>query len=229
MLKVKGTVSDHSVNPVIVSINGSKYFIRTSSGNFSRSFPISSGKNNIEVIATNQSGTYSASKIVYGKVPAVPLKVILTSDTDGVYTDLHIYEAAAEGASEGSFGAHVYWSRTSSPTGGKFYLNADGGSYDQPGYGPYLYTHRAPPMGIYRIDANYWPSGDKAHTKANLDIILFAGSPNEMRRTVQYPLIKSGETKVLAYIKIEKNQVGHIYAPTSDKVIDRKVWPLWVE
>ena len=41
MLKVEGTVSDASVNPVTVSINGDRYLMRTFNGRFSREFPAS--------------------------------------------------------------------------------------------------------------------------------------------------------------------------------------------
>src|SRR5256885_36267 len=40
--------------------------------------------------------------------------------------------------------AHVFWANTASPSGGTFFLNEQGGDFDQPGYGPYLYIHGAP-------------------------------------------------------------------------------------
>lgn len=221
MIKVSGRISDSTLSPVTVSINGDKYFLETNSGRFSRSFPVTKGKNSITVIGANKSGTYQKEKTIYAEIEPLPMMVVLTSDTDGVYTDLHIYEPTDDSESPDE---HVYWADTSSKSGGKFYLNEQNGSYDKPGYGPYLYTHRSPPIGYYRIDANYWPSGDKAHTVANLNIVLFGGTTNELRRVVKYPLVKPGETKTLAWIKIEKNNVGHIYSPVTDINPNPDIW-----
>src|SRR5262245_3560096 len=50
MLKLEGTISDTSIDPVVVSINGDRYLMRTFSGRFSRKFPAASGKNIITVM-----------------------------------------------------------------------------------------------------------------------------------------------------------------------------------
>src|SRR5437868_14947964 len=44
MLTVAGTVSDHTINPVVVSINGDRYLLRTFDGQFKRDFPAAAGK-----------------------------------------------------------------------------------------------------------------------------------------------------------------------------------------
>ncbi|MCC7404918.1 MAG: hypothetical protein IT288_11030 [Bdellovibrionales bacterium] len=233
MVSVKGRVSDATVNPVTISINGDRYLIRTVNGEFSRKFPVTSGKNVISVQAANKAGTFNFAKTFFAKVEPVPLVTVLTSDTDNVYTDLHIYEPSADltdpvKQSENKT-EHVFWAQTQSQTGGNFYLNEQAGSYDQPGYGPYLYTHRSPPLGIYRIDANYWPSGDKAHVVATLNVVLFGGTSKEVRKTVRNPLVMPGETVTMAFVRIDKNQVGYIFAPTMDpKPRDESVWPKWV-
>src|SRR4030095_2322985 len=112
-----------------------------------------SGKNAITVEGTNQSGRTQVERTVYAQVPPAAILLVLTSDTDGIYTDLHVYEPKPnlkDPVTESqSATAHVFWADTSSPSGGKFYLNEQGGDYDQPGYGPYLYTHTSPPIGIY--------------------------------------------------------------------------------
>jgi uncharacterized protein YfaP (DUF2135 family) len=204
MISIEGTVSDPTVDPVILSVNGDRYLLRTVSGRFSRTFPAAAGKNVVTVMATNRGGTGSAQASCFAQIPPVPLKAVLTSDTDGVYTDLHIYEPAAGdvvgGAIELKRMAHVYWAQTGSPSGGTFYLNEQGGDFDQPGYGPYLYIHRAPPRGIFAIAANYWPSGDRAHTVATLNLTLFEGTPQEQRRRILIPLATPGTTRVLAWI-----------------------------
>ena len=92
MLKVEGSVSDPTIDPVVLSINGDRYLMRTFNGRFQRKFPAASGKNIVTVMATNQGGTTRAQATSYAQIPPVPLKFILTSDTEGVYTDLHIYE-----------------------------------------------------------------------------------------------------------------------------------------
>ena len=76
----------------------------------------------------------------------------------------------------------------------RFYASGreQGGDFDQPAYGPYLYIHRAPPKGVYLVATNYWPSGDKAHTVATLNLALFEGTPNEVRRMVRVPLATPG-------------------------------------
>ena len=227
MVLVKGSVSDTTIDPVVISINGDRYLLRTNNGAFERKFPAAAGRNVVTVMGTNKAGTVQAQASCFANVPPVPLKVVLTSDTDGVYTDLHIYEPTAasvirDASVAGDAGevdikkmAHVYWANTASPSGGTFFLNTQGGSFDQPGYGPYLYIHRAPPQGVFVIATNYWPGGDKAHTLAMLDLTLFEGTANETRRKVRLPLATPGTTKVLAWIRVAKAG-AQIYVPGQD-------------
>lgn len=233
MAEISGKVSDPTINPIIVSINGDRYFIRNFAGEFSRKFPMVPGKNSIIVQASNIGGTTEVARTIYAKVANAPMVLILSSDTDGIYTDLHVYEplpyAQDPFADPKQNTHHVYWASTESPSGGRFYLNHQGGSFDEPGYGPYLYTHRAPPLGIYKIDANYWPSGDKAHAVAGLNIVLFGGTKQEIRKSVKAPLIMPGETLTLAWIKMDKNEQASIYIPSIDpKPQTNKTWPQWV-
>lgn len=229
MLLVEGTISDSTVDPVVLSINGARYLLRTSNGRFSRKFPAASGKNVVTVMATNKGGTATAQAASYAQIPPVGLKAILTSDTDGVYTDLHIYEPTKDSMAGGQLDAHkmahVYWANTASPSGGTFYLNEQNGDFDQPGYGPYLYVHRAPPKGVFLIATNYWPSGDKAHTLANLDLTLFEGTPNEIHRTVRVPLATPGTTQPLAWVNVVDSGKALIYVPSQDPVPTDAVWP----
>jgi uncharacterized protein YfaP (DUF2135 family) len=229
MLKVEGRVSDTSIDPVTVSINGDRYLMRTRAGAFSREFPAATGKNVVTVLATNQAGTARAQATTFAQIPPVPMKVVLTSDTDGVYTDLHLYEptdtSEAGGELDAAKMAHVFWANTSSPSGGTFFLNEQAGDYDQPGYGPYLYVHRAPPKGTYLIAANYWPSGDKAHTLATLNISLFEGTPNEIRKTVKIPLATPGSTRVLAWVYVLGGGRALVYVPTADPKPTDERWP----
>ena len=136
-----------------------------------------------------------ASTTVDAVINPIPLKIVLTSDTDGVYTDLHIYEPDA---------SHVYWANTRSPSGGLFFLNKQEGSFDAPGYGPYLYLHPAPPIGVFRVDVNYWPGSAIQHSLANLDVITDEGLPSESRKRIRRPLARPGETQTLAYIVIRE-------------------------
>jgi uncharacterized protein YfaP (DUF2135 family) len=221
MIAVEGSVSDPTVDPITLSINGDRYLLRTSNGRFSRKFPAAAGKNVIVAVATNKGGAGEAQVTCYAQVPPVPLKVVLTSDTDGVYTDLHIYEPTAtsvgpDGKLDPKQMAHVYWANTASPTGGTFYLNEQGGDFDQPGYGPYLYVHRAPPKGVFLVATNYWPSGDKAHTVATLNLTLFEGTPAETKRVVRVPLATRGTTRVLAWVNILGEGRADIYVPGQD-------------
>jgi uncharacterized protein YfaP (DUF2135 family) len=228
MLLVAGTVSDPTIDPVTVSINGDRYLLRTAEGRFSRSFPAAAGKNVVTVIATNKGGTSTGQVTTYAQVPPVPLKAVLTSDTDGVYTDLHIYEPTDTSVTGGNVDiqkmAHVYWANTESPSGGTFFLNEQGGDYDQPGYGPYLYIHRAPPRGLYLITTNYWPSGDKAHTQANLDIVVDEGTAKETKRTVKIPLATPGTTRALAWVMLTEAG-SSIYVPMTDPPPRSSEWP----
>lgn len=221
MVEVAGTVSDPTVDPITISINGDRYLLRTNNGRFSRKFPAASGKTVVIAMATNLGGTGTAQVTTYAQISPVPLRAVLTSDTDGVYTDLHIYEPTndsvdAEGKLVLGKMAHVYWANTSSPSGGTFYLNEQGGDFDQPGYGPYLYVHRAPPTGVYLIATNYWPSGDKAHTVGTLNLTLFEGTPSESRRVVKVPLATRGTTKVLAWINVFGSGRAQVYVPGQD-------------
>ncbi len=223
MIAVEGSVSDPTVDPVTLSINGDRYLLRTSGGRFSRKFPAAAGKNVVVATATNRGGTGEAQVACYAQVPSAPLKVVLTSDTDGVYTDLHVYEPTA--SSIGLDGklvlkqmAHVYWAQTASPTGGTFYLNEQGGSFDEPGYGPYLYVHRAPPRGVFLIATNYWPSGDKSHTVASLNLTLFEGTPAETKRVVRVPLATPGTTRVLAWVNVLGEGRADVHVPGQDSL-----------
>lgn len=229
MMLIEGTVSDTTIDPVVVSINGDRYLMRTYRGRFSRKFPAASGKNIVTVMATNQAGTARTQATSYAQIPPVPFKVVLTSDTDGVYTDLHLYEpteASAEGDTlDVQKMAHVYWADTASPSGGTFFLNSQGGDFDQPAYGPYLYIHRAPPKGVYLVATNYWPSGDKAHTVATLNLSLFEGTPNEIRRMVRIPLATPGTTRVLAWVNVLGAGQAEVYVPSQDPRPKHAAWP----
>jgi uncharacterized protein YfaP (DUF2135 family) len=221
MIAVEGSVSDPTVDPIALSINGDRYLLRTTGGRFSRKFPAAAGKNVVVASATNQGGTGEAQVTCFAQVPPVPLKVVLTSDTDGVYTDLHVYEPTATSlGADGQLAlkamAHVYWANTASPSGGTFYLNDQGGNFDQPGYGPYLYVHRAPPQGVFLIATNYWPSGDKAHTLGTLNLTLFEGTPAETRRLVRVPLATPGTTRVLAWVNVLGAGRADVFVPGQD-------------
>jgi uncharacterized protein YfaT (DUF1175 family)/uncharacterized protein YfaP (DUF2135 family) len=208
MLSVAGQCSDATVDPIVASINGVRYYIRVQDGAFSRKFPAARGQNTVRVECSNKGGTVHETRTITGVMSPVRLKVVLTSDTDGVYTDLHMYEPD---------GRHVYWAATNSPSGGLFFLNQQGDSYDQPGYGPYLYVHPAPPVGVFRIDTNYWPGGAVQHTLASLDLISDEGLPTESRRRVKKPLARPGETQTLAYLVVRPNGLPTvIYVPGQD-------------
>lgn len=207
-LDISGTCSDPTCDPIVININGVRYYIRSSQGAFSRKFPAAKGKNNIIVECSNKAGVARASTTVDAVINPIPLKIVLTSDTDGVYTDLHIYEPDA---------SHVYWANTRSPSGGLFFLNKQEGSFDAPGYGPYLYLHPAPPIGVFRVDVNYWPGSAIQHSLANLDVITDEGLPSESRKRIRRPLARPGETQTLAYIVIRgNNQPPGIFVPRQD-------------
>jgi uncharacterized protein len=207
-ITVAGTCSDPSADPIVVNINGVRYYIRSSNGSFSRAFPAAKGRNTVIAECANSAGAGKDSTTVDANIAPIPLKVVLTSDTDSVYTDLHIYEPDY---------THVYWADTNSPSGGIFFLNSDGENFDKAGYGPYLYAHPAPSIGVFRIDTNYWPGGAVQHTLANLDIILDEGLPSETRRRVQKPLARPGETQTLAYVVIQGNRLpAKIFVPGQD-------------
>lgn len=228
MMKIEGSVSDPTVDPITLSINGDRYLLRTRNGRFSRKFPAAAGKNVVVATATNQGGTGEAQVTCFAQIPPVPLKVVLTSDTDGVYTDLHVYEptdasVGPDGRLELKRMAHVYWANTSSPSGGTFFLNEQGGDFDQPGYGPYLYVHRAPPKGVFLIVTNYWPSGDRAHTLGTLNLTLFEGTPAETKRLVQIPLATPGTTRVLAWVNVLGEGRADVFVPGQDAL--GGAWP----
>lgn len=235
MLKVEGSVSDASVDPIVISINGDRYLMRTFGGRFSRKFPAASGKNVVKVSATNKGGTTTTEATVTVQAPSVPFKTVLTSDMDNVYTDLHIWEPSdtsqaqldKDGTLDVAKMAHVFWANTSSPSGGTFYLNEQGGDFDQPGYGPYLYIHRAPPSGLYLVATNYWPSGDKPHTLANLSLTLFEGTAQEVKRNIKVPLGTPGTTRVLAWVLVQAGNRAQVWVPSQERapVLDGKLWP----
>lgn len=235
MLKIEGSVSDTTVDPIVISINGDRYLLRTFGGRFSRKFPASNGKNVVKVSATNKGGTTTTEATVTVQAPPVPFKTVLTSDMDGVYTDLHIWEptdtSQAQLDKDGTLDvgklAHVFWANTSSPSGGTFFLNEQGGDFDQPGYGPYLYIHRAPPAGLYLVATNYWPSGDKPHTLSNLALTLFEGTAQEIKRNIKVPLGTPGTTRVLAWVLVQPGSRAQIWVPSQERppVLDGKLWP----
>jgi uncharacterized protein len=207
-LQISGSCSDPTADPIVVNINGVRYYIRSSQGAFSRKFPAAKGKNLVIAECANKAGVARATAAVEAMINPIPLKIVVTSDTDSTYTDLHIYEPDK---------THVYWAKTNSPSGGIFFLNTEEGSFDKAGYGPYLYVHPAPPAGVFQVDVNYWPGGAIQHTLANLDIITDEGLPSESRRRVSKPLARPGETQTLAYIVIKgNNQPPQIFVPGQD-------------
>jgi uncharacterized protein len=207
-LEVAGTCSDPTADPLVVDINGVRYYVRSSQGSFSRKFPASKGKNTVIVECANKAGVTRASSTVEAMIRPVGLKVILTGDVDSAYTDLHIYEPDK---------THVYWAKTDSPSGAIFFLNSQGDSFDLAGYGPYLYVHPAPPIGVFRVDVNYWPGGAIQHTLANCDIITDEGLPSENRKRIRKPLARPGETQTLAYVVIRGDkQPPGIFVPDQD-------------
>lgn len=208
MIRVAGKCSDATSNPITININGSRYFARAIDGAFDRNFPSAQGSNQVAVSCENQGGLRTVSRNVFAAVSAIRLKVILSSDTDGVYTDLHVYEPD---------GKHVFWAETRSPSGGLFFLNAQNGAFDQPGYGPYLYVHPSPPIGLYKFVANYWPGGARQHTLASFEIIIDEGLATEQRRRIAYPLAKPGENHTMAYVAIRDAGLPPlIYVPDQD-------------
>jgi uncharacterized protein len=211
-LEIAGNCSDPTADPMVVNINGVRYYIRTAEGAFSRKFPAARGKNTVTVECANQAGVARATATVEAVINPIPLKVVLTSDTDSTYTDLHLYEPDT---------THVYWAKTHSSSGGIFFLNDQDGSFDRAGYGPYLYVHPAPPVGVFQIDANYWPGGAVQHTLATLDIITDEGLASESRRRISRPLARPGETQTLAYVVIRgNNQPPQIFVPGQDATSD---------
>lgn len=208
MLKIEGSCSDKTADPIYININGARYYTRNQNGNFSRSFPASKGKNNILIECKNKAGSTFIKRTIEAKIPSVGLKIILTNDTDGAYTDLHIYEPDT---------THVYWLNTESESGGKFFLNREGDSFDQPGFGPYIYQNIKPLIGTYRIDANYWPGGAVQHTLGHLTIITNEGLSTQTKRDIYKPLAKPGETATLAYVTFKgNNQQPEIFVPNQD-------------
>ncbi len=209
MVRVQGSCSDSTANPIYININGSRYYTRNQEGKFSRSFPAAKGKNTVIVECKNKAGTASLKRTFDALIPSIGLKVILSNDTDGAYTDLHVYEPD---------GTHVYWLHTESASGGKLFLNNEGGSFDQPGYGPYIYQNVKPLVGIYKIDANYWPGGAVQHTLGRLTVIVNEGTANEIKKDIEKPLAKPGETATIAYIVFKgNNQQPEIILPNKNK------------
>jgi len=201
-IEVAGNCSDPTADPIEVNINGTRYFVRTRAGAFSRRFPAAPGVNAVRVECRNKAGVGRASATVDAVIPPIPLKIVLTSDTDSTYTDLHIYEPD---------GTHVFWAGTHSPSGGIFFLNDEAASFDEPGFGPYMYVHPSAPPGVFRVDTNYWPGGAVQHTLANLDVILNEGTPDEVR------LAHPDETQTLAYVVVRPNrQPAKLFVPGQD-------------
>src|SRR5689334_12321968 len=205
---VAGACSDPTADPIEVDINGTRYFVRSRNGDFSRKFPAAPGPNAVMVACRNKGGVGQAAATVRAVIAPVALKLVLTSDTDAAYTDLHIYEPD---------GTHVFWARTNSPSGGIFFLNDEAESFDQPGYGPYMYVHPSAPPGVFRVDTNYWPGAAIQHTLANLDVVLNEGTVDEVRRRVRKPLARPDETQTLAYVVVRGNRLpAKVFVPGQD-------------
>ena len=88
MMLVEGTVSDTTIDPIVVSINGDRYLMRTYGGRFSRKFPAASGKNVVTVMATNQGGTARTQATSYAQIPPVPFNLQAALLEGGTVTGL---------------------------------------------------------------------------------------------------------------------------------------------
>ena len=83
-LTVAGTCSDAAADPIVVNINGVRYYIRSTGGSFSRVFPAAKGRNTVIAECSNATGSARASAMVDANIAPIAFKVVLTSDTDSV-------------------------------------------------------------------------------------------------------------------------------------------------
>ncbi len=60
---------------------------------------------------------------------------------------------------------------------------------------------------------------------ASLNLSLFVGTPEEVRRTVRIPLATPGTTRALAWVNVLGDNQAQVYVPGQDPAPKGEGWP----
>ncbi len=184
--RVLGRIPNSEVS---FSHNGEERYIPLLDGGvFSQRIYLGPGANYIKLEAANAAGRTVASLKLMSAVPAMDLKLICTWDTDRTYIDLHVKDPTGE---------TVNWRHPTSKMGGVLM------GHDIYGYGPQVFTLQRAPTGEYLVDVNYYAQTGGAPTMALITILLFEGTPREVRHVFPVLLTTPGQTVAVGRFRID--------------------------
>lgn len=178
---IRGRVAK-SVKPATLVVNGSSLPLQPDDdGSFARPWAFASGSNSIELSSEGQRPVrrqfFEAGR---GAAP-IRLRVLLSWDTDATDVDLHVV---------GPTGEHVFYGDRVAPSGGALDVDVT------TGFGPEIFSHPAPPNGVYHVWVNYYGAGqrpDDEVTVAEVTILIREGTSSEKRQHFAVPLRNPGE------------------------------------
>jgi len=154
-------------------------------GSFRRPYFFGTGSNSVEIRPLDGSaGVRRQFYEAYNEKLCPRLRVVLSWDSNFTDIDLHVITPRGEHC--------AYFQRTISSGGA---LDVDVTT----GYGPEIFSHPAPPHGIYLIFLNYYGGGwgneskEQTITVSTLTIVTEEGSPNERMQTITVPMRRPGE------------------------------------
>lgn len=121
---------------------------------------------------------------------ACDVRIVMTWDSDSSDMDLHVIEPTGE---------ECFYSYNLTQVGGK--LSKDFTS----GYGPEDYMIRRAVPGVYKIQTNYYGSGEQkltGGTTVQATVITNFGRPNEKRQHLTLRLTQNKETVTIGEVKV---------------------------
>ncbi|WP_130470001.1 DUF2135 domain-containing protein [Candidatus Magnetaquicoccus inordinatus] len=156
-------------------------------GSFERPYLFGNGSNSVEIRSPDgkqqvRRQFYEA----YAEQMRPRLRILLSWDTPGTDLDLHVITPLGE---------HCAYFQRSVQSGGALDVDVT------TGYGPEIFSHPAPPPGLYLVYLNYYggggddqqPTPQTAITVATVTIVREEGTADESQRSFTIPMRRPGE------------------------------------
>ncbi|MBF0143377.1 MAG: DUF2135 domain-containing protein [Magnetococcales bacterium] len=156
---------------------------------FSRPYFFGTGSNGVEIRSPFGSTMVRRQFYeAYNEKLAPRLRIVLSWDSDSTDIDLHVISPKREHC--------AYFDRVT-PSGGALDVDVT------TGYGPEIFSHPAPPPGVYLVYINYFGGGwdgwggeedpERPITVATVTVVSEEGTPDEKLMTYTLPMRRPGE------------------------------------
>ena len=179
---IRGHIAEVPKTPATLVVNGTPLPLHVDEdGSFARPWAFGGGSNSVELRSEGRSRVRRQFFEAASDRTRVRLRVVLSWDSDGTDVDLHVV---------GPTGEHTWYGDRVAPSGGALDVDVT------TGYGPEIFSHPAPPPGIYHVYVQYYGAGARPAeelTVAQVAVIQDDGTPREKRRVFTVPLRKPGE------------------------------------